>query len=403
MESSRPKRIAIDASILATPYQGFGRHTYLVNLLRELSKLDPINQYFLLATEEVDLDLSSRFQLLVIPSERRSFARTLGQSSRFRQLDPDLLFFPNRALIGDGLSTQCPQVGMIFDLMPSLFISPSFLLRGKTPWRLVTTTGLKDLFLLRRAGLKLDRVITCSETSRQSIRRLLGRRIANKTRVTPLAASPDFKPRTEAEVTPTLRRYGLQYKSYLLYFGGLTVRKNLGRAIHAYRRLPQRLRSRHPFLILGDVGYWDRWIAKHNPLRDLIRCPRILSGEFHHLVSGAALSIYPSLYEGFGLPPLESVASATLPIASDIPTNRELYGELLPLFDPYSVSSIEKTLREYLSDILKRESALAAVREVQQKYSWEETARRTLQILLDTASRPSTSRVRSIRGSRAPG
>ena len=402
MESNRPKRIAIDASILATPYRGFGRHTYLVNLLRELSKLDSINQYVLLATEELDLDLSSRFELLVIPSERRSFARKLGQSSRFRQLDPDLLFFPNRALIG-GLSTQCPQVGMIFDIMPSLFISPSFLLRGKTPWRLVTTTGLMDLFLLRRAGLKLDRVITCSETSRQAIRRLLGRRIANKTRVTPLAASPDFRPRTEAEVTSTLRRYGLQYKSYLLYFGGLTVRKNLGRTIHAYRRLPQGLRSRHPFVILGDVGYWDRWIAKRNTLADLIRYPRILSGEFHHLVNGAALRIYPSLYEGFGLPPLESVASATLPIASDIPTSRELFGKLLPLFDPYSVSSIERTLREYLSDVPKRESALAAVREVQQRYRWEETAGRTLRILLDTASGPNTSRVRIGPGSRTSG
>jgi len=220
----------------------------------------------------------------------------------------------------------------------------------------------------------IEAIITISEFSKKEIMNLLGVHAA-KIYVTPLGVDCSF--------TPGERRMGSFPDHYILFLGNLEPRKNLVRLLAAYRSLPGSLRRRFPLVIAGASGWHTHELKK--ALRQFQKSEKpILTGYVSQellpdLYRGASLFVYPSLYEGFGLPPLEAMACGVPVITSNCPSLSEGVGDAAVEIDPYRVEE----LAEGMNLVLSNESLQGEMKEKglkrAQMFSWEKTAKKTLQ------------------------
>ena len=177
-----------------------------------------------------------------------------------------------------------------------------------------------------------------------------------------LGVDPVFRPRLGADVRPLLRRYGLPENGYTLYVGTIEPRKNLERLLAAYEALPAALRQRWPLVLAGSRGW------RSDGIHDRI-CKGVAAGwvqyldfvvqdDLPFLYAGARLFAYPSLYEGFGLPPLEAMASGVPVVTSNLSSMPEVVGDAALLVEPQDVPALSAALRRALEDDNWRVSAV---------------------------------------------
>jgi glycosyltransferase involved in cell wall biosynthesis len=215
--------------------------------------------------------------------------------------------------------------------------------------------------------------ITDTETTR---RELIGAFHVPSERVTaiPLGVSSQFRPLDEAATSPSLRNWGLEHGAYGLCVSALEPRKKVLELLAAWRRLPQKLRGRFPLVLAGGSGWRNEHIheqlavaAAEGWLRNL---GHVDEAELPRLYAGAALFIYPSAYEGFGLPPVEAMASGVPVIVSNRSCLPEVCGEAVGYVDPDDdnefLSGITEALvnGQWRSEAVRRGLARAA------HYTW---------------------------------
>ena len=363
-------RIAIDARKL----RDYGIGTYVRNLLRHLARIDRATEYVLL-TRPVDVELG----------------RELGEN--FRTV-------PERA----GPYTIREQVSVPLDLRREgidLFHAPHYVLPPLTPCKSVVT--IHDCIHLRfpqylpnrlayayaRSSLwaathRANRVLTVSETSKRDILRYF-RVPESKIDVIYNAIDERFHETPSAEeMRHVQERYQLD-DPFVLYAGNIKPHKNLERLIEAFHML----RKDGGFetvklLIIGDE------ISKYATLRRAVHRYKLHKHvRFLGFVSDKTLAclyrlagvfVFPSLYEGFGLPPLEAMASGTPVITSDQSSLPEVVGDAALLVDPYEAGAIAHAMRRVLTDpalaASLREKGFARVRE----FSWERSIGRVREI-----------------------
>lgn len=163
-----------------------------------------------------------------------------------------------------------------------------------------------------------------------------------------------FRPRQSSDINAVMQRYGLLGKSYLLSVATLEPRKNLERLIQAFSMLPERQRNKYPLVLVGIKGWGKfRLTALINQLHrkeQLIFLGYVPSTDLPSLYSGAYAFAYLSLYEGFGLPILEAMASGIPTLASNVPSLQEVVNLAGLLVDPFDVGSIKNKLQQLLGD-----------------------------------------------------
>jgi glycosyltransferase involved in cell wall biosynthesis len=243
----------------------------------------------------------------------------------------------------------------------------------------------RTLFRLgvRRAVRLADAIIVPSSATKSD---LVARFPATepKIRVIAEAHGEQFLPLSPAATTRVIGRYGLPYHDYLLFAGNLEPRKNLLAVIEAYNRLRRRVRSAPCLAIAGGEGWKNRSIhhaAAASPFAGDIRfLGRVTDAELPALMNGALAFVYPSLYEGFGLPPLEAMACGTPVITSNRSSLPEVVGAAALLVDPGNTAE----LADAMSRIVDEESLRDDLRErglkQAQGFSWDETARMTVRV-----------------------
>ena len=205
-------------------------------------------------------------------------------------------------------------------------------------------------------------------------------------RVTPvlLGVSPDFFPRTPAECNAFLADHGLAHGQYVLSVGTLEPRKNIPALIDAYSVLPADLQQRFPLVLVGMRGWLTSGLeARMKPLveRGVIKPLGYVADEMMPLIySGAAAFVFPSLYEGFGLPPLEAMACGTPVISSRSSSLPEVVGDAGVLVDPLNVDALAESLHRVLED--RAFAELLAQQGVQRAagFSWKKTAAETIAV-----------------------
>ena len=337
-------RIAINAQLLN--FRDFGIKTYLQCLTDQLIKYDKNNEYALI----LDRTQSKLWEHLKLPF--------IVNKGKF-----DLFFSPDHILPAQPL--YCKKVLTVHDLsfvkFPELFTFAKRLYK-----RLMTPLSLK----------RADRIIAVSQNTKNDIVAIYG--VApEKITVVHNGVGNNFVPvKDEASLKCAKNKYGLPDR-YVLCVGTIEPRKNIIRLIKAY----EKIMARQPLVIVGKPGWLSEPIIKGIRSSDrVIWLDNVETHDLPAIYSLASLFVYPSLYEGFGLPVLEAMACGTPVITSDLSSLPEVAGDAALLVDPNSVDEIALAIKRLLEDQGLRKDLISKGCLQAKKYSWEKCARETTKV-----------------------
>jgi len=226
-------------------------------------------------------------------------------------------------------------------------------------------------------------IVTDSEFVRRELIDLLGV-AAHRIQTVPLGVDKSFRPRSPAESAPILARHGLAGVSYLLVVATLEPRKNLLRLIEAYSRLPMPLRQQHPLVIVGARGWLtgelERRLVPLERSGQIKRLGYVSQEDLPLIYSSAHAFVFPSLYEGFGLPVLEALASGTPTLTSNRSSLPEVAGDAALLVDPENVDTLTAGLERLLTDAEWRAQATERGLRQARQFSWERCVDETVAV-----------------------
>jgi len=190
-----------------------------------------------------------------------------------------------------------------------------------------------------------------------------------------------FQPRSEEVCSAVLAALGLKYRGFVLSVCTLQPRKNLRRLVAAYAHLPEALRREYPLVLIGANGWMNSDLQRDiGPLANAgqIIAPGYVSrADLTRLLSAAAVFAYPSLYEGFGLPVAEAMASAVPVLTANVTSLPEVSAGAAWEVDPYSVDAIADGLAQLLEDAALRESLVAKGLQRAGELTWAATVEQT--------------------------
>lgn len=211
----------------------------------------------------------------------------------------------------------------------------------------------------------------------------------NKIVVTHLAAKDIFFHRGTDEQDRVLEKYNIP-RNYIFTVGSFEPRKNIGTLVRAYMNLPGSIKKHHSLVIAGGKGWLntdiDALIASQDP-STIRRIGYVDEKDLPGLYSAAAVFVYPSLYEGFGLPILEAMSCGAPVITSNTSSMPEISGDAALFFDPTDAQQLTTLLREVLENESLRKELSRKGMERAGHFSWEKTARETLKIYEELSSR----------------
>jgi len=266
----------------------------------------------------------------------------------------------------------CPSVVTVHDL--SQWVHPSrfgYVRRAYWHWMTLHTIRLAT------------HIIAVSENTRSDLGRYLSVE-AERIEVIPEAAAPSFRPLPDCRYdSPPLRRYGIG-GPYVLHVGTLEPGKNIPRLLEAFARFRRESALDWRLVLAGDRG-WLRRDIFHTIRRHALEDRVILAGyvpdeDLPLLYNAAEFFAFPSLNEGFGLPPLEAMACGAPVIASNVSSLPEVLAEAPLYVDPLDVGALAAAMLRLARDpVVRRERSEAGLKQAK-RYSWMETGRRTLEV-----------------------
>jgi glycosyltransferase involved in cell wall biosynthesis len=358
-------RIAIDARKL----RDYGIGTYVRNLLRHLSRIDSKTEYVLICRVEdcgAVEELGENFRAIPETASPYSASEQLRIPMDLRREGIDLFHAPHYVLPP---LTPCKSIVTIHDCIHLRF--PQYL-----PNRLAYAYARSSLWF---ATHRSNRVLTVSEASKRDILRYF-RVPERKIDVIYNAIDERFgEPPPAEEIERVRDRYQLN-APYVLYAGNIKPHKNLERLIEAFHTLRRGDLEHVKMLIIGDeiskYATLRRAVHKyklHKHVRFFGFVPDQTLAVFYRL---ARAFVFPSLYEGFGLPPLEAMASGTPVITSNLSSLPEVVGDAALLIDPYDPDAIADAMRRVLLDSdLRDDLRQRGLRRVAE-FSWDRSVRR---------------------------
>jgi glycosyltransferase involved in cell wall biosynthesis len=239
---------------------------------------------------------------------------------------------------------------------------------------------------ISQAIKKSEKIIAVSNFTRNDI--LANYRINSDKISVVYEASDDYCNISRQAEKEVLTKYGLGgdnygiIKPYILYVGNAYPHKNLEKLLAAFSGLYAEF-GELQLLLVGKADYFYNNLKKivaEKGIKNVIFAGFVPDRDLDIVYKNAALYVFPSLYEGFGIPPLEAMAKGTPVVVSDQECLREILGDSAVYFDATDEKAIEKTVRELLLDTALREKLIAKGYQQIRKYSWEKMAGETIEI-----------------------
>lgn len=358
--------IGIDASRANNP-QRTGTEWYAFNLIQELKKLIPAEHEVLLYTREPLLpdlaELPPNWENRVLAWPPRRLWTQLRLSWEMLVRPPDLLFVPVHVMpiiLPKRTATTLHDIAFI--PFPAAY---GFFER------------LYQRFSIRFALKRSDVLFSVSEFSKQEAKKYFGPK-AERAIVTPLGYDDKkFHPvHDRAEIDGVLAKYGI-VAPYFLFIGRLETKKNLGWLLVAFAWFKEGGKLPHKLVLAGKKGYgfeheWQKRNIEWDD--DVVQPGYVASEDIASLYAGAEAFVFPSMYEGFGLPLLEAFACGTPVIASQTTSLPEVGGEAVLYIDPEKPEEITAAMERIVSDQELRAALIAKGSERIKFFSWKKTA-----------------------------
>ena len=200
----------------------------------------------------------------------------------------------------------------------------------------------------------------------------------------PLGVAATFRPRVEAEINKQLAALGVLPGHYALCVSTFEPRKKVAELLRAWRELPVRIQNSNPLVLAGAEGWLNE--SLHEQIRDGVTAGWLKylgfvpEDELAALYAGATLFLYPSIYEGFGLPPVEAMASGVPVIVANSSCLPEICGDAALYIDPDDIDGFSSAIAGALMDAEWRADARQRGLKRAARYQWQECVKRTVQI-----------------------
>ncbi|MBN2209379.1 MAG: glycosyltransferase family 4 protein [Candidatus Coatesbacteria bacterium] len=348
----------------------YGIGTITANLIANLALVDAGNEYFLFGDPTIVPQPGPNFRTIRNKSRRYSIREAIGLPLKSRKLSLDLLHWMHYA---SSPLKYCRYVVSIHDI--NHLLMPEFLSSR--------TAGAYARTMLKIAVRVADRIITATNTSKAEIVEHLNAQ-EDKVRVIHNGVAEVFKPQPPEQAIEGLKtRYGIE-PPFILYVGSLREHKNVGSLLEAFLILKKNLGSEHKLVIAGDHRKQTAVLSQRAHSMRLNQSVMFLGSVRHdrlpELYCGADVFVFPTLYEGFGLPPLEAMACGTPVCLSRIPVLEEVAGDAAAFFDPNDPLDMANVIAAVLQDQAKHKAAIEKGLERARAFPWQHTAEQTLNV-----------------------
>lgn len=368
-----------------------GVDNYLYNLINEFSKIDKIKKDIYLIDYEVNNPFPELNKIIIKnPFEKFSnFVRNrlnlrfnlfskksfyfwhlyLNYCLNKKKLNIDIIHSPEDASLFVKLKNQ-KKIITVHDTIPFYF-----------PNMFDFMTRYRYKILFSRTLKNSDKIIADSYNTKQDLIKHF-KIPEKKIKVIHLAANENYKPLKENEINNIKQKYNLNY-SFILYVGTLEVRKNISILLKSLYKLKKQ-GIKHKLVITGKKGWKYKSIFKIieqlNLQKDVIFIGYVSDEDLPALYNAADLFVYPSIYEGFGLPPLEAMQCGTPVITSNTSSLPEVVGNAGIMIDPYDVVELANNMHEVLVNVSLREELSKKGLERAKLFSWKKCAEEHLKI-----------------------
>jgi glycosyltransferase involved in cell wall biosynthesis len=365
-------RIAIDAHSVGTKLGG--NESYAVNLIEALAQIDDVNDYTLFVTTAEAHDRFHQrwpnFKVRSTLPHTPLIRIPLTLSAELRKRPVDVLHVQFTA----PPFCPCPVVVSIHDLSFE-HLPETFHRRSRMQLRLT----------VRSSARRAAKILTLSEHTRRDIIATYGVE-SSRIAAIPLAAPGHFYPVEDTRELQRVRHtYGIDGQ-YILSVGSIQPRKNLARLVQAYASLRDKhTETESPKLVLvGKQGWlYDetlRALEETKVADSVILTGYVPESDLPALYSGAICFVYPSYFEGFGLPPLEAMKCGTPVIVGNQTSLPEVVGDAGLTVDPFDVGSIAEAIEKLIYDSVLRQELSVKGRSRAETFDWRKTAQQTLEI-----------------------
>ena len=352
-------------------YKGSGIGTYTENVLKELINLDNKNEYTIFWAGENYSNFKNNNTNIVLTSKKHGmFYESFYYPKYIEDNNIDLHHVPQNG-IGLTPSYTTPTIDTIHDLIP--YIMPETVGKG------YLERFLRDMPLMinRASG-----ILTVSEYSKKDILKFFPNYPSEKIFVTPLAANDNFKPLDKKYCFNYLKyKYKIDFP-YFLYIGGFSSRKNVRQLLLSFKDIYPSLKKKYKLVLCGslrDEGERLKKLSIDLGIQDnVIFTGFVEDFELPIFYNGCDIFIYPSLYEGFGLPPLEAMSCKTAVITSNLSSIPEITKDNAILINPYDAVELSHSILSLANSPSLLEEYKERGYRNSMNFTWGKTAKLTL-------------------------